>query len=140
VRAQGYAIVDQELELGLRSCAVPIAARRHRGRRAQRRRDAARRRAMLRREVVPLLRRAADEIGAALGTRASWASPPARSCDGPTCDGPERGGLLLQRGATPFGRVRRRAGGSVRTDDLAAEPLRALRARNPPWTGTRSTT
>jgi IclR family pca regulon transcriptional regulator len=69
VRAQGYAIVDQELELGLRSCAVPIARRDgtvvaalNVGAHAARA-DAA----MLRREVVPLLRKAAEEIGAALG-------------------------------------------------------------------------
>jgi IclR family pca regulon transcriptional regulator len=70
VRAQGYAIVDQELELGLRSCAVPIARRDgtvvaalNVGAHAARADAAA-----LRREVVPLLRKAADEIGAALGT------------------------------------------------------------------------
>ncbi len=70
VRAQGYAIVDQELELGLRSCAVPIARRDgtvvaalNVGAHAARA-DAA----TLRRDVMPLLRKAAEEIGAALDT------------------------------------------------------------------------
>jgi acetyl-CoA acetyltransferase len=40
---------------------------------------------------------------------------------------------------TPFGRYGGALAG-VRTDDLAAEPLRALQARIPPWTGARSTT
>ena len=68
VRRQGYAIVNQELELGLRSCAVPIARRDgvvvaalNVGAHAARM-DAS----SLRRDVVPLLKQAADEIGAAL--------------------------------------------------------------------------
>jgi IclR family pca regulon transcriptional regulator len=80
VRAQGYAIVDQELELGLRSCAVPIARRDgtvvaalNVGAHAARA-DAA----MLRREVVPLLRRAAEEIGAALGAPREHREPAGR--------------------------------------------------------------
>ena len=80
MRAQGYAIVDQELELGLRSCAVPIARRDgtvvaalNVGVHAARA-DAA----TLRREVVPLLRRAADEIGAALGTPRELGEPASR--------------------------------------------------------------
>lgn len=80
VRAQGYAIVDQELELGLRSCAVPIARRDgtvvaaiNVGAHAARLDAAA-----LRREVVPLLKRAAEEIGAALGTPREAAEPAGR--------------------------------------------------------------
>lgn len=69
IRAQGYAIVDQELELGLRSMAVPIvgAGRRvlaainvgvHVGRAD---------RQMLVREFLPVLQQAAFDIGAAAG-------------------------------------------------------------------------
>jgi IclR family pca regulon transcriptional regulator len=69
VRAQGYALVDQELEMGLRSLAVPVrradgtvvAAMNvgvHAGRAD---------RAVLLREMLPVLRAAADEIGAAAG-------------------------------------------------------------------------
>ncbi len=68
VRAQGYAIVDQELELGLRACAVPIAASDgtvvaalNTGVHASRADTAT-----LKREFVPVLKRAAREIGAAL--------------------------------------------------------------------------
>jgi IclR family pca regulon transcriptional regulator len=80
VRVQGFAIVDQELELGLRSCAVPIARRDgtvvaalNVGAHAARA-DAA----TLRRDVVPLLRRAADEIGAALGSPREQREPAGR--------------------------------------------------------------
>jgi IclR family pca regulon transcriptional regulator len=80
VRMQGYAIVDQELELGLRSCAVPIARRDgtvvaalNVGAHAARA-DAA----TLRRDVVPLLRRAADEIGAGLGSPREHREPAGR--------------------------------------------------------------
>jgi IclR family pca regulon transcriptional regulator len=69
IRRQGYAIVDQELELGLRSCAVPvkgpdgrIIAALNVGVHASRA-DAA----VLERQFVPRLRRAADEIAAGLG-------------------------------------------------------------------------
>ena len=71
VEAQGYAIVDQELELGLRACAVPIArsdgqvvAALNVGAHASRADAAA-----LRRDFLPTMRRAASEIGAGLGTR-----------------------------------------------------------------------
>jgi IclR family pca regulon transcriptional regulator len=69
IRSQGYAIVDQELELGLRSMAVPVL--RHNGTvvaainvgvhaiRADRQ--------TLQREFLPVLQQAAAEIGAALG-------------------------------------------------------------------------
>jgi IclR family transcriptional regulator, pca regulon regulatory protein len=67
VRAQGYAIVDQELELGLRACAVPIVgsdgrviAALNTGVHASRA-DAA----TLKRDFVPVLKRAAQEIGGA---------------------------------------------------------------------------
>jgi IclR family pca regulon transcriptional regulator len=71
VRTRGFAIVDQELEIGLRACAVPIVGAdgtvvaalnvgAHAGRA-----DAAR----LKREFIPLMRRAAHEIAAALGAR-----------------------------------------------------------------------
>jgi IclR family pca regulon transcriptional regulator len=80
VRAQGYAIVDQELELGLRSCAVPIARRDgtvvaaiNVGAHAARLDAEA-----LRQQVVPLLRRAAAEIGAALGSVREATEPAAR--------------------------------------------------------------
>jgi IclR family pca regulon transcriptional regulator len=80
VRQQGYAIVDQELELGLRSCAVPIARRDgmvvaalNVGAHAARA-DAS----TLRRDVVPLLKRAAEEIGAALGTPREQGEPAGR--------------------------------------------------------------
>jgi IclR family pca regulon transcriptional regulator len=80
VRAQGYAIVDQELELGLRSCAVPIArgdgtvvAAINVGAHAARLDAEA-----LRNTVVPLLHRAADEIGAALGAARDASEPAAR--------------------------------------------------------------
>ena len=91
--------------------------------------------ATLRRDVVPLLRRAADEIGAALGPRASWASPPAGSCDGPhrvmaTSDATLQPVYFPDAVRTPFGRYGGALAG-IRTDDLAAEPLRALQARNP---------
>ena len=68
IRTQGYAIVDQELELGLRSMAVPIAGP---GRRVQAainigvhagRAD----RQTLLREFLPVLQQAAAEIGAAM--------------------------------------------------------------------------
>ena len=68
IRAQGYAIVDQELELGLRSMAVPIAGP---GRRVQAainvgvhagRAD----RQTLIREFLPALQQAAADIGAAM--------------------------------------------------------------------------
>ena len=69
IRRQGYAIVDQELELGLRSCAVPmkgpdgrVIAALNVGVHASRA-DAA----VLERQFVPRLRRAADEIAAGLG-------------------------------------------------------------------------
>ena len=68
VRAQGYAIVDQELELGLRACAVPVAGSDGRVVAAMNvgvhasRADAA----TLKREFVPMLKRAAQEIGATL--------------------------------------------------------------------------
>jgi IclR family transcriptional regulator, pca regulon regulatory protein len=67
IRAQGYAIVDQELELGLRSMAVPIVGP---GRRVQAainvgvhagRAD----RQTLLREFLPVLQQAAADIGAA---------------------------------------------------------------------------
>ena len=65
VRLQGYAIVDQELELGLRSAAVPV--RRHDGVvvaalnvGVQAGRVDAR---TIQREFVPILREAADHIG-----------------------------------------------------------------------------
>jgi len=68
VRAQGYALVDQELELGLRSCAVPIAepggkvvAALNVGVHASRVEVA-----QLKRDVLPTLRKAAAEIGARL--------------------------------------------------------------------------
>ena len=71
VARQGFAIVDQELELGLRSCAVPIVrpdqvivAALNVGVHASRSDVAA-----LARDVVPILRRAAGEISASLGTR-----------------------------------------------------------------------
>ena len=77
VRAQGYAIVNQELELGLRACAVPIAAPDGKvvaalnvGAHASRV-DAA----TLKRDVVPVLRRAASEIGAGLGGRRDDVEP-----------------------------------------------------------------
>jgi IclR family pca regulon transcriptional regulator len=70
VARQGFAIVDQELEPGLRSCAVPIArsdgavvAALNVGVHASRADVAS-----LTRNVLPILRRAADEIRAALGT------------------------------------------------------------------------
>lgn len=73
VARQGFAVVDQELELGLRSCAVPIArpdgivtAALNVGVHVSRR-DVA----TLTRDVLPTLRRAASEISAALG-----AAPP----------------------------------------------------------------
>ena len=69
VARQGFAIVDQELELGLRSCAVPIVrpdgvvvAALNVGVHASRG-DAA----SLARDVLPILRRAADDIATALG-------------------------------------------------------------------------
>jgi IclR family pca regulon transcriptional regulator len=69
VRAQGYAIVDQELEIGLRSIAVPVRRRDqvvvaavnagvHVARADSR---------TLAREFLPVLQRAADDITAALG-------------------------------------------------------------------------
>jgi len=67
IRAQGYAVVDQELELGLRSMAVPIVGT---GRRVMAainvgvsagRAD----RQMLMREFLPVLQQAAADIGAA---------------------------------------------------------------------------
>jgi IclR family pca regulon transcriptional regulator len=71
VQAQGYAIVDQELELGLRACAVPIArgdgtvvAALNVGAHASRA-DAA----TLERDFLPIMRRAAAEIAAGLGSR-----------------------------------------------------------------------
>jgi len=70
VAQQGFAVVDQELELGLRSCAVPIirsdgvvVAALNVGVHASRA-DAA----SLARDMLPVLRRAADDISAALGT------------------------------------------------------------------------
>ena len=70
VARQGFAIVDQELELGLRSCAVPIVrpdgvviAALNVGVHASRG-DAA----SLARDVLPILRRASDDIAATLGT------------------------------------------------------------------------
>ena len=67
---QGFAIVDQELELGLRSCAVPIirpdgvvVAALNVGVHASRA-DATR----LARNVLPILRQAADDICRSLGT------------------------------------------------------------------------
>ena len=69
VRSQGYAIVNQELELGLRSCAVPITrpdgrvvAALNVGAHASRV-DLA----TLKRDFLPVMRQAAAEIGAALG-------------------------------------------------------------------------
>jgi IclR family transcriptional regulator, pca regulon regulatory protein len=80
VRVQGYAVVDQELELGLRSCAVPIARRDgtvvaalNVGAHAARA-DAS----SLTRDVVPLLKRAAQEIGAALDTPREPGDPACR--------------------------------------------------------------
>jgi IclR family pca regulon transcriptional regulator len=70
IRRLGYAIVDQELELGLRSCAVPIvrlgsaAAALNVGVHASRAEAST-----LTERFLPALREAADEIGAAL-TRA----------------------------------------------------------------------
>jgi IclR family transcriptional regulator, pca regulon regulatory protein len=69
VRAEGYAIVDQELEIGLRSLAVPVrrldqsvAAAMNVGVQAARvDRDT------MVREYVPVLRAAAEEIGFAIG-------------------------------------------------------------------------
>jgi IclR family pca regulon transcriptional regulator len=69
IRRLGYAIVDQELELGLRSCAVPVTAPDGRVTAALNvgvhasRADAA----LLKRQFVPRLRLAAKEIAAALG-------------------------------------------------------------------------
>jgi IclR family pca regulon transcriptional regulator len=70
VAQQGFAIVDQELELGLRSCAVPVVrpdrvvvAALNVGVHASRG-D----RTSLARDVLPILRRAADDIGAGLGS------------------------------------------------------------------------
>ena len=68
VRQQGYAIVDQELEIGLRSIAVPVqrdvttVAAVNVGVHVSRA-D----RQQLQREVLPVLRKAAEDIGAALG-------------------------------------------------------------------------
>jgi IclR family pca regulon transcriptional regulator len=71
VARQGFAIVDQELEPGLRSCAVPIArpdkvvvAALNVGVHASRAEAAS-----LARDVLPILRRAAGEISASLGPR-----------------------------------------------------------------------
>ena len=71
VGKRGFAIVDQELELGLRACAVPIVgadgvvvAALNVGAHATRA-DIAR----LKREFIPLMRRAAHEIAAGLGAR-----------------------------------------------------------------------
>jgi IclR family pca regulon transcriptional regulator len=69
VRAQGYAIVDQELEIGLRSLAVPVrrpdqsvVAAMNVGVQATRvDRDT------MVREYLPVLRAAAEEIGFAIG-------------------------------------------------------------------------
>jgi IclR family pca regulon transcriptional regulator len=68
IRLQGFAIVDQELEVGLRSCAVPIRGRDGTVIAAinvgvQAGRADAR---TLQREFLPALRTAAEEIGAAL--------------------------------------------------------------------------
>jgi len=70
VARQGFAIVDQELEPGLRSCAVPIVrpdgvviAALNVGVHASRADVAS-----LGRDVLPILRRAAGDISAALGT------------------------------------------------------------------------
>ena len=70
VARQGFAIVDQELELGLRSCAVPIVrpdgvvvAALNVGVHASRADATA-----LGRDVLPLLRQAADDISVALGS------------------------------------------------------------------------
>jgi IclR family pca regulon transcriptional regulator len=70
VASQGFAIVDQELEPGLRSCAVPIArpdgvviAALNVGVHASRADVAS-----LTRDVLPILRRAAADIRAALDT------------------------------------------------------------------------
>ena len=69
VARQGFAIVDQELEPGLRSCAVPIlrpegvVAALNVGVHASRAELV-----MLSRDVLPILRRASVEISAALGT------------------------------------------------------------------------
>jgi IclR family pca regulon transcriptional regulator len=78
VRAQGFAIVDQELEVGLRSCAVPIVrldgvvtAALNVGVHASRADNAA-----LAANVVPVLRAAAGEIAAALGARQVRVRPP----------------------------------------------------------------
>jgi IclR family pca regulon transcriptional regulator len=67
---QGFCIVDQELEIGLRSCAVPIVradgtvvAAVNVGVHASRADTS-----VLRREFVPLLRQAADDIRAGLGS------------------------------------------------------------------------
>jgi IclR family pca regulon transcriptional regulator len=69
VARQGFALVDQELELGLRSCAVPIVrpdsvvvAALNVGVHASRGDMAS-----LVRDVLPILRRAAHDISAALG-------------------------------------------------------------------------
>jgi IclR family pca regulon transcriptional regulator len=68
VRAQGYAIVDQELELGLRSMAVPILGASRRVVAAVNVGVSAGRadRQTLQREFLPVLQQAAAEIGAAV--------------------------------------------------------------------------
>lgn len=68
VRSQGYAIVDQELELGLRSMAVPIVGAGRRVAAAINVGVSAGRadRQTLVREFLPVLQQAAAEIGAAL--------------------------------------------------------------------------
>jgi IclR family pca regulon transcriptional regulator len=67
VRAQGYAIVDQELEIGLRSMAVPIVGAGRRVVAAMNVGVSAGRadRQTLQKEFLPVLQRAAAEIGAA---------------------------------------------------------------------------
>jgi len=67
IRAQGYAIVDQELEVGLRSMAVPIVGAGRRVVAAMNVGVSAGRadRQTLQREFLPVLQHAAAEIGAA---------------------------------------------------------------------------
>ena len=67
VRQQGYCLVDQELEVGLRAVSVPIVGRDHRTSAALSVSSNAARTTMahLRRECLPLLREAAEEISGA---------------------------------------------------------------------------
>ena len=135
VKRQGYAIVDQELELGLRACAVPIARPDgtvvaalnvgvHVG--TRRCRDAEAR-------LAAALRQAAEEISAGLGAGRSRTS---QSVSGACCSAV----YLCDAVRTPFGRY----GGALcgRSDRRPGGRAAAgARAREmPASTGTRSTT